>query len=274
MSIRDERYAAVQVGDRKIRLHYVTAGAGGSPLLLIHGLAGSTDNWRQALPSLAMRYRVYALDLPGFGLSEAPRPGFKLTDLAEAVSAFIKAFGLNSICVVGHSIGGLVAVEVARTNQSRVDRLVLMDSAGAEPPRRNGLGSRLALRLPILTRALIMIVGLDRVFRSVLKRLVVDPQRLPAGAVAELRRGIRRVHLPPTGPAGLSLDHFLERLGQLPCPTLVLWGAEDAVFPVDQGLTIFRNLQHGQIKVIEGCGHLMPLECPEEMLGAIFEFLE
>ncbi len=256
-------------------MHYVAVGDAGTPLLLIHGFGGCLENWRALLPALGRRFRVYAIDLPGFGRSDALAAHHRFEDMVHAVGAFIKTFDLASLTVVGHSFGGLVAVELARLNQSRVDRLVLVDSAGAQvatPLDRPSM--RVALRYPLLGRLIIRALTADRAFPRVVRRMVADEGRLNEEQLAALRAGVRQMHLPPTGRASWVIERFLDRVAQVPCFTLVLWGAEDQVIPVEQGVAIFKRLQHGQMQVVESCGHVMPMECPEEMLGALFQFLQ
>ncbi len=256
-------------------MHYVAVGDAGTPLLLIHGFGGCLENWRALLPSLGRRFRVYAIDLPGFGRSDSLAAHHRLEDMVQAVGTFIKTFDLASLTVVGHSFGGLVAVEVARLNQTRVDRLVLVDSAGGQvaTPLDRPL-MRVALRYPVLGRSMIKALTARWPFRRVVRRMVADEGRLNEEQLAALRVGVRQMHLPVTSRASWVVDRFLERVAQVPCFTLVLWGAEDRVIPIEQGVAIFKRLQHGQMKVIEACGHLMPMECPEEMLGALFQFLQ
>ncbi|MHB8758008.1 MAG: alpha/beta fold hydrolase [Bacillota bacterium] len=275
MSPAGERYAEIQVGQSKLRMHYVAVGDAGAPLLLIHGFGGCLENWRPLLPALGRRFRVYAIDLPGFGRSDAMAAHYRFEDLVQTVGAFIRTFDLASLTVVGHSFGGLVAVELARLNQSRVDRLVLVDSAGAQvatPLDRPVM--RLALRYPILGRWIIRALTTGRAFPRVVQRMGADAGRLNEEQLAALRVGVRQMHLPPTGRDSWVVDRFLDRVAQVPCFTLVLWGAEDRVIPVEQGVAIFKHLQHGQMQVVESCGHVMPMECPEEMLGALFQFLQ
>lgn len=256
-------------------MHYVAVGDAGAPLLLIHGFGGCLENWRALLSSLGRRFRVYAIDLPGFGRSDALPPRYRFEDVVQAVGSFIKTFDLASLTVVGHSLGGTVAVEVARLNQSRVDRLVLIDSAGAQAttPFDRPLMS-LALRFQALGRLTIRVLTSRRAFPRVARRMVADEDRLNKEQLAALRAGVRQMHLPSTVRASWVVDRFLERVAQVPCLTLVLWGAQDQVIPVEQGVAIFKRLQHGQMQVIEACGHVMPMECPEEMLGALLQFLQ
>lgn len=265
----------LQVGKSPVRFHYVTAGGAGTPVLLLHGFGGNLEHWKALLPSLGRRFRVYAIDLPGFGRSGALSPGYRLEDMVQAVNAFIKTFELASLTVIGHSFGGLVAVEVARLNHSRVDHLVLVDSAGVEPPAHLDRPLMRALwRFPALGRVAVRLMTTRPLFSRLVRGMVADEGRLNEKQLAALREGVRQMRLPPTGRAAWFADRFLDRVAQVPCLTLVLWGAEDRVIPVEHGVAIFKQLQHGQMRVIDQCGHVMPMECPEEMLGALFQFLQ
>ncbi|HEY3315074.1 MAG TPA: alpha/beta fold hydrolase, partial [Bacillota bacterium] len=205
-----DRYVTLPVGHQKLRIRYVTAGGAGHPVLLLHGFGGSADHWRLVMPALARHFRVYAIDLPGFGRSERPGRGFHISDLSQAAGAFIKAFGLSSLRVAGHSMGGQIAVEVARMHQTRVDRLVVIDSSGLNP-RPLSTAIRMMLRFPTLGWMWSRVVATEPVFRRRLRFLAADESRLTEADRKTLRQGILQVRLPASRGEAWAFERFLDR---------------------------------------------------------------
>lgn len=110
-------------------VRYEIAGRG-EPVVLVHGLSGSTRWWSRNIPALAERYSVYLLDLPGFGAMRSLRSRFVLAEAASWLSAWMEAVGLESAHLVGHSMGGYVCVRLAARGPEVVRRLVLVAPAG------------------------------------------------------------------------------------------------------------------------------------------------
>ncbi len=111
-----------------LSVRYITAGSG-SPLMLVHGVGTSADEWSWVLPTLARDHLVYAIDLPGFDGSARP-PDYSSAFYARFVGAFLDALRVERLAVIGNSLGGLVALHLALSDPERVDALVLSDSAG------------------------------------------------------------------------------------------------------------------------------------------------
>lgn len=135
----------VRVG--QIRTRYWSAGNGSRTLLLLHGIGRSIEDWVDTLPAFAKRYRVYALDLVGFGLTDKPAADYSFAFFAEFVHDFLNTLGINRATIIGSSLGGGVALEFAARRPERVDGLVLVGSAGFG--RDVSVGLRL-VTLPIL----------------------------------------------------------------------------------------------------------------------------
>src|SRR5215470_7189080 len=108
-----------------LALHYVTAGRGPA-VVLLHGLGGFAESWRSTIEALAPRHTVVAIDLPGFGCSAKPRGPYGLGYFAESVAGCLDALGLGSVSLVGHSLGGAIAVAFTLSRPARVDRLALI----------------------------------------------------------------------------------------------------------------------------------------------------
>src|SRR5262245_39785615 len=128
-----------------LSLNYVTTGRGPA-VVLLHGLGGFAESWRHTIDALATRATVFALDLPGFGRSAKPRTIYGLGYFARALHGFLDALGLGQASLVGHSLGGSVAVTYALTHPSRVERVALVSGLVPGFSFRMSLGHRLIAR--------------------------------------------------------------------------------------------------------------------------------
>jgi pimeloyl-ACP methyl ester carboxylesterase len=266
---------------RGTRLRYAVggaAGASGPPLVLVHGLGGTIENWRGLAPSLAARHRVLVPDLPGHGHS-APLPEARDLDaLAEAVLAIADAEDVRGAVWIGHSLGGGVSLRAAVIRPGAARGIVLAAAAGI------GTATRAAeVTLAVLgeTKPGRWIAPHRRAWaRSRLGRRtafgwwgVADPYALdPEQAEAFLVGPAHHTDTRQAGRALLASDPRLE-LDRVACPCLCLWGASDNwVRPAD-GMEYARRLR-APLRMIAGCGHLLIGERPDACLAAIRDFVE
>ena len=262
---------------KAVRMRFFVAGEG-PPILLVHGLSGAAANWSELAPVLARRRRVLALDLPGHGGS-APLPAAPNLDAyAERVRIVAEQAGLLPAAVVGHSLGGLVALRLALRHPGAVTALVLAAPAGISSSTRRAqfwltvFGfSRPGRRVAPLRGVLAARPALRA---SVFNRWQVsDPRSLSEEAV----EGLLAPHELHTDvlSAGRALVRGDPRdaLAGVGCPCLVLWGARDRQVPVDDGFEYARRLR-APLRVIADCGHLLIAERPEACLDAIDGFLD
>jgi 4,5:9,10-diseco-3-hydroxy-5,9,17-trioxoandrosta-1(10),2-diene-4-oate hydrolase len=258
---------------------YVVAGAGPA-LVLLHGDGDSKLSWSWVLPALARTHRVYALDLPGFN-------GVRLPDYAPArfarfVAGFMDALDITCAAVVGNSFGGLVALRLALAAPARVGALGLVDSAGlgvAMTPTATSLACP-GFGEAALGWGWTPFGAAQRTWlRDTL--LFAHPGRVPAAWYAEHERLARRPGFGAAtlaalraiaGPGGQS-DVLLWHLPRLTVPALVLWGANDLVFPVWQAYAANTCLRRGRLAVLPDCGHLPHVERPAETAAELGAFL-
>jgi pimeloyl-ACP methyl ester carboxylesterase len=257
-----------------VRVHFVEAGEG-APLILIHGFGASTFGFRHTIPELARHFRAIALDLKGFGLSERPPGGdYSLTAQARLVSEFMEGMGIQRAAVLGHSMGGEIAMRLAINHPERVERLILVDSAGGREARYRGTGGS-------FLRPLLPVVALftlhSRRFRSLsLRSGVYDPAYLTPEVLEGYFRPTRiRGHLRGLGELLTSRrnDPPLDP-SAIVQPTLILWGEKDRWLPVSQGQRLHEQIPGSQIVIIPKAGHLPLEEQPDESNRAILEFLQ
>ena len=258
------------------RLRYL-AGGDGPPIVLIHGLGGSATNWCELAPLLAPRHRLVIPNLPGHAGSDPISGLTELGVFADRIAAVMEHEQAAPAGVVGHSLGGLVAVRLALKRPDAVSALVLAGSAGLSTGRR--------LVREVLTAATILRPGrLAGRYRSLvsrspwLRRLVfgfvsvADPLGLTDSAVEGFLAG--QVLHTDTASAwrALRAEDPREELERLHCPVLVLWGTEDAQLPLDDAFEYARRLR-APLRVIAGCGHLLIGERPAACAHAIESFL-
>jgi len=261
----------ISVGD--VNIHYVEAGKG-PVLLLIHGLGGSTFGFRHLIPFLNPRFRVIALDLKGFGYSDRPLDGdYSLLAQAHLIRDFLDALKIKSAAVLGHSLGGAVAMRLAVAFPERVERLILVSSASDTETRRGVRGARL-LRpfLPVVAAFTLQ----NRWFREKsLRSGCYDPAYVTPDVMEGYLKPSRvRGHLRSLGNLMVDRRHDPPLdTSVIRQPTLIIWGEADRWLPPTRGQSIHEAIPGSRFVTIERAGHLVLEEQPEESARAISDFL-
>lgn len=234
----------------------------GPPLLLFHG-AGGPGPWRPYQEALAQQFRLLAPDHPGFGESDRPDWVETIDDLVYHYLDFLDLLHLQRVDVVGHSLGGWIAAELAVAHPEVVDRLVLVDPAG-------------------LRRLDVPVPDLFALSEEESTRLVFYDQSL---AEAELSKeqsseAIYERIKNLTTFARLSWNPYLynpklaHQLYRLSAPTLVIWGRHDRVIPIENADLWRQGIPHAELRVIEDCGHGPHRERPDQFVQAVTDFLQ
>jgi len=246
------------------KIHYVEAGSG-APVILIHGLADNVTIWDPVIPALAARFRVIALDQIGFGRSDKPLLNYRVSTLVDFLNGFLTELKIERASPVGNSLGGWVAAAYALAHPERVERLVLSDAAGYAALAKT-MDSRALRALRVASRDDIRYLG-PLAFHD--KRFYQDvdaafKERVTAGdsyTVAQVLDSMIR--------GDDALDNKLQTLKQ---PTLVLWGREDKLIPLSFGEQFHREIVNSRLRIIDNCGHMPQLECPNEFSAAVLKF--
>jgi pimeloyl-ACP methyl ester carboxylesterase len=267
-----ERFAEV----RGTRLRYLVGGDG-EPIVLVHGLGGAAANWLALAPLLLPRWRLLVPELPGHGGSAQLHAARSLNVYADRLGALLEHERLASAAVVGHSLGGAIALRLAIRRPDAVRALVLAGAAGISSGSRN---ARYALTVTgIVKPGRKLAPYRRRIARSnVLKRLVfgrwgaADPEALPAELVEAFLSGPARHTDTVSAAKALVRDDPRADLDRVRCPSLVLWGARDTQLPVADAFDYARRL-HARLRVIADCGHLLIGERPVACADAIEDFL-
>jgi len=254
----------------------------GQPLVFVHGLSGSWPNWLEQLPVFATTHRVITLDLPGFGHSPMPGQEISIAGYARVLERLLERLGVDAAAVVGNSMGGFVAAELAISYPQRVERLVLISAAGLSTHNHRGsiavLPAMRTLERSLYAASAWTAAKSDAVARrsrlrdAALGVVVSHPARLDPALAAEQIRGAGKPGFIQGFEAVLHYE-IRERLPEIACPTLIVWGDRDRLIPVSDA-DVFAELIPNSRKVVFGdTGHMAMLERPEAFNALLDEFL-
>jgi pimeloyl-ACP methyl ester carboxylesterase len=260
-------------------VNHVDLGSGDrEPVVFVHGLGGQWQNWLENIPRVAQERRVLALDLPGFGLTPAPPDRITIPGYGRFVDAFCDRLDLGEVAMVGNSMGGYIAAEVAIQFPARVSRLVLVSAAG--------ISSAATVRAPILTAG--RVATAIAAYTAARERTLAARPRsryLSLALVARHPRLLRPdlayegffkgVGKPGFGDAlRASLDYdFRQRLPEVRVPTLIVWGEKDAIIPVRDASEFERLIPDSRKVVMRDTGHIPMAERPQAFNDLLMEFL-
>jgi pimeloyl-ACP methyl ester carboxylesterase len=255
---------------------------GAQPLVFIHGLAGSWPNWLEQLPVLARKHRVVTLDLPGFGHSPMPAETISIAGYARLLDRLLGELSIDAAAVVGNSMGGFIGAELAIAFPRRVERLVLVSAAGlstyGDPrPTRAMPVLRRMERITAAAAAWLAsksdaVTRRPRLRDAVLNVVMRHPSRLPAALAAEQLRGAGTPGFLQGLQAVIDYD-VRDRLPEIACPTLIVWGDRDRLITV-RDADVFEELIGDSRKVIfEDTGHMAMLERPAAFNSLLEDFL-
>ena len=239
------------------RIHYYVAGSG-RPIVLLHGLGGDALFWADYVPHLAQQGRVYAIDLLGFGSSDRPDVDYRATTQAQVVHDFLDSQNIQQADLLGISMGGFVALHVARQWPHRVRRLVVADSAGIifdpnapQPPFPQD----------------------EQRFRR-----FMTPKRssMPPFVVRDMLRRMRaqqRIIDRALQNRSSGKDYLDGQLQAVNMPVLLVWGEHDMLTPLSWGTALHQQIPQSVLVVLQGCGHIALYDCRQQAFPEIQGFL-
>ena len=258
---------------------YGEASEGREPVVFVHGLGGCWQNWLENIPrAAASGRRVLALDLPGFGFSEMPRGEISISGYGRVLNELCDRLDLGEVVLVGNSMGGFVSAEVAIQFPERVARLALVSAAGIttnDVGRRPIVaGFRIAAAIGTRTAAMSeQVVRRPRLRMPIYSSFIRHPSRIPTDLLYEVTRGAGRPGFMPALHAILDYD-FRDRLCEIRCPTLIVWGSEDLLVPRNDADEFERLIQNSRKVIFKDTGHTAMLERPRPFNDCLLEFLE
>jgi pimeloyl-ACP methyl ester carboxylesterase len=252
----------------------------GDPILLLHGLGGSKITWLPLLTALADGRRVIVPDLPGHGESGKPRADYSPRYYARVVRRLLDELGVEQAVVIGNSMGGRIALELALRSPDRVSALALLGPAVPGFRWRYLMGLTRVFptewgRIPFPLR--------ERWMEAMIRRLFADPGRLPDSAYSAAAVEFIRIYRDPVARMAFfsSLRHivterpepFYAALRRIKQPTLVVFGEQDRLVPPRLGVRLAQHLPNSQYVVFPRCGHVPQFEATGETLETLAPFL-
>jgi pimeloyl-ACP methyl ester carboxylesterase len=262
-------------------ISYVEAGSG-PLLLLIHGMAGTAENWHSVIEPLALRSTVIAPDFPGHGLSEPGGGDYSLGSLASGLRDLLLTLGHERATLVGHSLGGGVALQFTYQFPEMVERLVLVSSGGLGPDVNPILR---AAALPGADLFISATAGPGQRAGSLVGRGLGMLGLRPNADVAEVARGYASLSNPERRKAFLATLRSVvgtdgQRVAALDrlylaeaLPLLIVWGDRDPIIPVKHAREAHRELPNSRLEIFEGVGHVPQLERPGTFVATLQRFL-
>jgi pimeloyl-ACP methyl ester carboxylesterase len=263
-----------------LALNYVVTGRGPA-VVLVHGLGGFAESWRHNVDALAARATVYAVDLPGFGLSAKPRAPYSLGYFARALHAFLDGVGVAQASLVGHSLGGAVAVAFALMHPARAERLALLGAVVPGLTWHQSTRARL-VSLPLVGEAL-SLCGCAPIYRAAIA------QCFHAAVPEEVEFLVHWRYAERTGAparaAWLATVRALQQelvsrrrdyqraLPTLDVPVLLVHGRQDPAVPAAHCAEAVDRLPRATVRWLDACGHFPHIEHAQVVNGWLTEFL-
>jgi pimeloyl-ACP methyl ester carboxylesterase len=260
---------------------YLEAGEG-PVLLLVHGIAGSCEHWREVIEPLARHHTVIAADFPGHGASEVAAGDYSIGALASGLRDLLLALGHERASLVGHSLGGGVAMQLAYQHPEMIERLALVSSGGLGPEVSPVLR---AAALPGADLFISLTAGAGQRVGSVVGRGLGAIGLRPNADVAEVARAYASLGDATRRAAFLdTLRAVVGTRGQRVAagdrlylaesvPVLLIWGARDSIIPVRHGEDALRSIPGSRLEVFEDVGHMPQLEAPGRFIAVLERFL-
>lgn len=266
-----------------IEINFEVCGNGNQPMLLLHGFGASLESWRDIQPWLEKHFRLYLVDLKGFGLSSKPKGGlYSLEDQVDVVVSFIESLNFDRLILIGHSYGGAIALLTyfkldERSCAERISSLVLIDAAGYLQKLPFFIS---ILQTPLVNRIVLNCLPAKWRAKFTLRRVFHDPCKVTDQIVD---RYARFLDLPgshnalietaklviPDDPASV-----IQRIREIRAQTLIIWGQNDPAIPLEHAYRFREDISTSTLEVIPECGHIPHEEKPSETGQVVLSFLE
>jgi pimeloyl-ACP methyl ester carboxylesterase len=263
-----------------VRTRYWAKGDQGTPLILIHGLGGFAENWVYNMGPFSQHYRTYALDLLGFGQTDKTPLVHDMRFLVRFIHDFMVTLHIEKASLIGNSMGGGLALQLAVDYPAMVEKLVLVDNAGmgrevcsdfklCSLPVLNGLILSFGKNDP--SRMLKMLAYEPSVFTPEFKELMSKYSSSPAAVKALLSTISASINI--LGQKGKITRPLRENLHTIKSPTLIVWGKNDRVIPVAHAQIAVKSIPGARLELFDKCGHIAMYEHPDKFNKLVLDFL-
>ena len=267
-----------------LRIHYLTAGESGSPVVLLHGagIDSAHLSWAETIESLAQEHRVYAPDLPGYGQSDRPDVLYNAEFYINFLARLFDAWQLSKASLVGLSMGGAIVLGFTLAHPERVEKLVPVDPYGIMPKVAWHRTSYLYVHSPLNELSYWFFAKSRSMVRwSLLSSLISSPERLTDRLIDEVYEASKH---PQAGKAFSSFQrhdltwdglrtNYLDRLSTIQAPTLFIHGEKDPGVPLTYARQAHERVKGSRLHVMQGCLHWPMRDRPEEFNRVLGEFL-
>jgi pimeloyl-ACP methyl ester carboxylesterase len=258
-----------------VRIHYQEKGVG-TPLVLLHGFTSSTYSWKDVFEPLSRNFRIIAVDLKGFGFSGKPEGDYTRRAQSQLVAHLLNHLGIEKAWLVGNSMGGEIALNVALANPQLVAGLILIDSSVVQVAGGGSLAPAY-VRIPFVGRVLTALaLTSDKLVREGLEKSFFDDAKINDERVAHYYRPLRTRGgqlAALRARTQSALFPIEEDLGKVNTRTLIIWGAEDALIPLEAARLMNSRIKNSQLVILEKCGHVPQEEMPERVLDEVVGFI-
>lgn len=245
------------------RIHYVVSSGQGNPVVLVHGLQGRWEDWLPLIADFTKDgYKVYALDLAGFGRSDRPDVDYSIALQEEVLRQFLDSQKLQQPDIAGWSMGGWISLKFAAEHPERVRRLILMDSAGLKFDAVNAAALR---------------PKSEKDLAHMMEVLTPHPQPIPGFLARDLLRNFARedwVTDRTLKSMFTGKDLMDGKMQGVKAPVLILWGKQDVLTPPAIGEEMRQAMPQSVLYLLDGCGHMAPIECRARVATAVDKFLK
>jgi pimeloyl-ACP methyl ester carboxylesterase len=247
-----------------LETHYLTCGKG-EPLIIVHGGGDGANAWMRNIAVLSRKYKIYVPDMPGFGMSQPLINGYSMYHMVEFINSFAQAMGLSKFYLMGHSLGGGIALHYTLKFPEKIRKLVLVSSLclGSEIAWWVRMASSPVICKSLGRAAISLFQGIKYIAKFFGPWNIVQP--------------VSKTSIQIGSCISTLTEQTVVLLSQLPkimVPTLVMWGAKDPIVPFAQAYAAAELIPNCQVKVFENAGHSVYREKLREFSNILAEFLD
>ena len=236
---------------QNLKVHYKVMGEG-EPMILLHGWGCSTDYFAKLQRHLAKKFQVYAIDLPGFGMSDAPIDVWGSFEYAQLIAQFMQAKHIVNPILLGHSFGGKISINLVGHGLIKAKKIILIGSNGVLLPKSLQLKAKIIL---------------FKLMKKLLGNLIVNKNKFGSSDYRNANPHMRMILVKTVN------EDKSELLANITIPVLLIWGENDTSVPLQAGKIMHKMLKNSQLKVFSNCGHFPFVDKYEPVIAEIDRFL-